>query len=98
MIDEAAGRGDVVLVSHGASIALGPRDDVLRVLVTASPDTRERRHGSSVRDDDRGRADYLKRFYDVEREQPTHYDLVVNTDTVEETKAADLITHAALRL
>ena len=32
---ETAGRGDVVIVAHAASFALGDRDDVLRVLVVA---------------------------------------------------------------
>ena len=29
-----------------------------------------------VKASDRDRADYLKRFYEIEDEQPTHYDLV----------------------
>ena len=39
---------------------------------------------------DAARADYLERFYGVEPELPTHYDLVVNTDvlTVEQAAAA----------
>ena len=39
-IEETAARGEVVIVSHGASYALAGRDDVLRVLVTASRQTR----------------------------------------------------------
>ena len=35
-----------------------------------------------VKDSDAGRRDYLKRFYSVDRESPTDYDLVVNTDHV----------------
>ena len=43
---------------------------------------------------DRNRADYLKRFYRV-TEQPIHYDLVINTDTLTADEAADLIAQAA---
>ena len=43
---------------------------------------------------DRNRADYLKRFYRV-TEQPIHYDLVVNTDTLTTDEAADVIAQAA---
>ena len=87
-------------------MALGGRDGVLRVLVTASPETRARRVGDAaglderqagrmVKDADAARADYLKRFYKVERELPTHYDLVVNTDVLGEEQAASLVVHAA---
>src|SRR4051812_4512288 len=42
-IYETAERGDVVIVSHAASYALGSNLDVLRVLVTASADRRAER-------------------------------------------------------
>src|SRR5688572_5015423 len=73
-IEEVAGRGRVVIVAHAASLALAGRDDVLRVLVTASPETRAARHEGSIDDSDAERADYLRRFYGVEHELPTHYD------------------------
>jgi cytidylate kinase len=106
VIHEAADEGDVVIVAHAASMALGGRDDVLRVLVTASPETRAKRVGDArrldarsaskqVRDEDAARADYLKRFYGVDREIPTHYDLVVNTDVVGVDRARDLVALAA---
>lgn len=87
-IHDIAERGDVVIVAHAASMALAERNDVLRVLVTASPEVRATRIGTanaaeakaSIAKDDEGRRDYLKRFYGIERELPTHYDLVLNTD------------------
>ena len=94
-IEEAAGRGNVVIVAHAASFALAGQEGILRVLVTASPDTRAGRSESSIKDSDAERADYLRRFYDVEQELPTHYDLVVNTDVVSVERAADLIALAA---
>jgi cytidylate kinase len=97
--------GSVVIVSHAASFALAGRD-VLRVFVTASDQTRARRVAEAagtaegdgakqVRKEDGARADYLKRFYAVDRELPTHFDIVVNTDVLTPEKAADVIAEAA---
>jgi hypothetical protein len=92
-----ADKGSVVIVSHAASFALAGREG-LRVLVTASDETRAQRvpeGAKQVRREDGNRADYLKRFYGVERELPTHFDLVVNTDVLTAEKAADVIAAAA---
>jgi cytidylate kinase len=105
-IAETADEGSVVIVSHAASHALAERDDVLRVLVTASPATRvqrvaaaesldEKRARRSVEANDAGRADYLKRFYGVGAEAPVHYDVVVNTDRVGIDACADLVVGLA---
>ena len=105
-IKETADEGRVVIVSHAAAYALGDRDDVLRVLVTASPETRVRRlidaNGldekearKSIGSNDAGRADYLKRFYNVAAEDPTHYDLVVNTDRIPAQQWSEIVASAA---
>ena len=39
-IEQTAAQGNVVIVAHAASHALPQRSDALRVLVTASPETR----------------------------------------------------------
>jgi hypothetical protein len=107
VIRETADQGDVVIVSHAASLALGPREGVLRVLVTASPATRARRYAEArgvgekesekaIKQSDAARADYLRRFYGVEHELPTHYDLVVSTDVLTPEQAASLVAHAAV--
>jgi len=105
-IEQTAARGKAVIVAHAASYAIGRDDPVLRVFVTASPETREARiaeaesldqagAAKALKDSDAGRADYLKRFYDVRDESPTHYDLVLNTDALSVEQAADLISQAA---
>ena len=105
-IEETAARGDVVIVAHAASRALSGRPEVLRVLVTASPETREERFSEargiapkearrSIKEADAARADYLRRFYGVDAELPTHYDLVVNTDVLSIEQAAELVAQAA---
>ena len=99
--------GSVVIASHAASFALSG-EGVLRVLVTASAATRAQRLSSTknvdsraaerlVKQEDAGRADYLKRFYAIERELPTHFDLVVNTDVLTPERAADVVVAAAGR-
>ena len=99
-------RGKAVIVAHAASYAIGHSDGVLRVLVTASPETRTTRVAEAegldqagaaraLKESDAGRADYLKRFYDVRDESPTHYDLVLNTDALSIQQAADLIARGA---
>lgn len=103
---ESAEAGDAVIVAHAASLALASRDDVLRVLVTASAETRTRRLAEAheigegeakklVARGDSNRADYLKRFYGTSTELPTHYDIVLNTDRLAPADAAALIVTAA---
>ena len=105
-IEQTAARGKAVIVAHAASYAIGRRDTALRVLVTASPETRAGRVAEAegvdqagaeraLKESDAGRADYLKRFYGVRNESPTHYDLVVNTDALTAEQTADLISRAA---
>jgi cytidylate kinase len=105
-IEQTAARGNAVIVAHAASHAISPGPAVLRVLVTASPHTRAARVSDAegldqadtaraLKDSDAGRADYLKRFYDVGEELPTHYDLVFNTDSLTIERVAELVAEAA---
>ena len=109
VIRETADQGDVVIVAHGASIPLAGRPDVLRVLVTASAATRagwladkddvesEAAH-EAIQESDRERARFLERFYDVKEELPTHYDVIINTETLTIGRAARVVMQAALTL
>jgi cytidylate kinase len=98
-IKESADEGQVVIVAHAASYALAERPDALRVLVTGSPDDRGRRLGreglDAVKSSDKARASYLREFHGVETELPIHYDLVVNSDRLSASQAAEAITAAA---
>jgi cytidylate kinase len=104
-IHEIAKDGRAVIVAHAASITLATRGDVVRVLVTASAETRARRlvaaqrvaleaAAAVVATSDRHRRDYFRRFHDIRQELPTHYDLVVNTDVITPEQAAELIACA----
>ena len=108
-IRETANEGNVVIVAHGASIPLAGEEQVLRVLVTASPTSRARRLAetdgigsasalSTVEESDRARTHYLERVYGLKEELPTTYDVTVNTDTMSIARAARLVMQAALTL
>jgi cytidylate kinase len=105
VIEETAAHGNVVIAAHAASLTLAARGDVLRVHVTASPETRQRRLAEELQIDEReavrvmkrsdaGRADYLRRFYGIDAERPTHYDLVINTDKLTPEDAGRLVVDA----
>ncbi len=76
------------------------------VLVTASTATcagRAAQEGSldnkkaakAVADSDADRTAYLRRFYSVSDEQPTHYDLALNSDSLSIELMSDLVVRAA---
>jgi len=105
-IVEVAVQGDAVIVAHAASFALAGMRSVLRVLITASEETRIARMlregkvtqseaESTVKQSDRERRDYLRDFYDVSEERPTHYDLVINTDVLRIGQAVGAVAAAA---
>lgn len=98
--------GNAVIVAHAASLALADRDDVLRVFVTASDDSRLLRvcdlegldaksAAKHMKEADKNRAAYLKDFYGIGEELPTHYDLVINTDKLPAEAAVQAIATAA---
>lgn len=105
-IREVASQGGAVIAAHAASYAVGGGERSLRVLVTAPRETRVERvaaaegldEAAAARQVDRsdaGRSDYLKRFYGIAQELPSHYDLVVNTEALPAERAAALIVQAA---
>jgi cytidylate kinase len=105
-IHEVAGAGQAVIVAHAASMALARTEGVLRVLVTASTETRVRRLAEFERiipaeaerriaSSDRERQEYFQRFYKLQEELPTHYDLVINTDALTTEQAVAMVLAAA---
>jgi cytidylate kinase len=101
-VQDAAGRGNVVLVAHAASYACADQPDVLRVSITAPMETRvarvaaakdvsEKDAAKALRQSDTGRASYLKKIHGVGSEAPTDYDLVINTERMTPSAAVELI-------
>ena len=101
VIRETAAAGKAIIVAHGAAIPLAQSPGTLRCFVTASPETRATRlaaeaHGELrarklIEESDAARAAFFRRFYDVESEQPVHYDVVINTDHLSVSDAAAVI-------
>jgi cytidylate kinase len=76
------------------------------VFVTAPSEARARRVARQrgidvteaerqIRAADKSRAVYLRRFYDIDHERPTQYDLVVNTEGLSPDEAAGIVVRAA---
>jgi len=106
VVEDYASQGDVVFLGHGAQFMLEGRTDVLRVLVTGSPDARTRRvmTGMACSEEqarevihrtDRERSEYFKQYFDGDWLAASAYDLVVNTDRLNPAQAAGLILSAA---
>ena len=104
-IHMVAKAGRVVIVAHAASMALAGVQGVLRVLVTAPEAVRALRLAKTkgieaaramdeVTTSDRERRDYLRRFYEVDEELPTHYDRVINTEVLTTEQAAAIVLAA----
>jgi hypothetical protein len=107
-IHEVARTGRAVIVAHAASMALTGVEGVLRVLVTASVETRALRLATSqglsaaeaaaaLAASDRERGNYLSRFYQVRNELPTHYDAVINSDVLTPEEAVRVILSVCRR-
>ena len=105
-ITEIAARGSVVIAAQAAAMQLGGGPNVVRALITASDETRiarirdevgldEKAAAKALRDSDKARNDYFRRFYQISDELPVHYDVVVNTDQVSFDQAISLIVALA---
>ncbi len=60
----------------------------------ASQGLSKREAQSRVRDSDRARSDYLRRYYDVDWLDPTLYHLTINTGRIPISTAVELIVTA----
>jgi cytidylate kinase len=97
--------GNVVIVGRGGHIILKDYPGVLRVRITAPLPARVGRIRSRQQIDlesteeliikrDQDAADYLKRFYNIDWNDPTLYDLVINTLKFDPATATNLIINA----
>lgn len=103
---ETARVGKVVIHAHAAGMTLAGSAGLLRVLVTAPEELRAQRLAAStgetdetaaktIRNSDRDRRDYFKRFHRISDEAPTDYDLVLNTAVLAPERAVAIIVAAA---
>jgi cytidylate kinase len=106
VIEEAVQHGDVVLVGRGAPAFLSRRDDTLHVFVVAPRavriaraidrlDVSERDATRKVDDTDEARRNYVQAHYRRTWDDPTNYDVAVNTGRITYEQAAGIIASAA---
>jgi hypothetical protein len=101
---EAAQNPPAIIVGHGGNCLFRGRPDVLRVRVVAPFEVRvqrvahrtgagPQRAAADVRHRDADRQHYLQRYYKSDMNDPTGYDLQINTGTVSLEAAAELVYH-----
>lgn len=103
---ELADKGEVVIVGRAGQVILAGHPNVLHVRIIASTEKRVERVShklniqleaakAQITTSDRFRRNYLKRFYQVDWNDPYLYDLVINTDQVSEVQASEIIVATA---
>ena len=109
MIEELADAGNVIIAGRGAGLLLEGRPHLLSVRLTASEEFRIetqmehknvewRTAAETVRQSDRRRADYIKRHFHADWEDPGLYHLALNTELTGVEVAAATIAGAAAAL
>ncbi|MEO6912630.1 MAG: cytidylate kinase-like family protein [Candidatus Baltobacteraceae bacterium] len=104
-VREYAAIGNTILIGRGANAILGRRQDVVRVFMHAPREWRihhimrllaadERVAAGEVDRIDKARARYMRRYYDLDWGDPSHYDLSLDAATFGESGCAALIVRA----
>jgi len=99
--------GNVILIGRGANVVTRQLDYVFHVRLVGSLDKRaeylqkvdnitRRVALARIRREDRGRARYLKKYFDHDIDDPLLYHLVINTDLVPCEEATQMIGEAML--
>lgn len=104
-VREYASHGNVVIVGRGAHAILGRRADVLRVFMYAPREWRihhiveglnvdEKTAAAEIDRVDKARAEYLRRYYDLNWTDAANFDVMIDTSSFGIEKSADLIAAA----
>jgi cytidylate kinase len=102
-------RGNIVIVGRGGQAILKDKPGVLHVRVIAPPEVRIQRLRSqgiagiakikvTIEQKDRATAEYLKRFFNIEWDDPALYHLVLNTGLLDIDAAAQIIAESVQQL
>jgi cytidylate kinase len=106
---ETASQGDAVIIGRAGQVLLADWPLCLHIRIIAPDDLRIRRVAKQhnilpkaarerVFASDRYRENYLKRFYNIEWNEPEYYDLVINTRQLAVGQAARLICEHVRKL
>ena len=109
LICAAYAQDNVVVLGRGGQVVLHDKPDVLHVRLLAPLELRVKRHGEragltsaaareTVLNRDRASVDFVKRFYNADVNDPSLYDLIINTAKITPAAAADLIVKALASL
>jgi cytidylate kinase len=105
IIGKLAEEGNVIIVGRAGQVILRSHPSAFHLRVIAPLETRIQRivaaQGVSqqaaraqIEDSDRYRTQYLRRFYHIEWDQPTHYHLVINTGKLSLETADEVVCRA----
>ncbi|HUK85570.1 MAG TPA: cytidylate kinase family protein [Candidatus Acidoferrum sp.] len=105
VINSLASRGKTVIVGRGGQAILKHKVGVLHIRIIAPETLRVERIMKSrglnretalklIKDNDQAAAEYLRRFYNINWEDPELYDLVLNTGKIDFDRAARVISSA----
>ncbi len=106
IIRELGARGDIAILGRGSQMILADLPGALHVLCVAPRDLRAMRLAERenigleeathrVADSDRARHDFHRKFWKVEVDSPTLYDLSIDTSRLSYEVAAELVVTAA---
>jgi cytidylate kinase len=95
--------GNVILIGRAGNIVTRTRPDVLHVRLVGSEETRGSRIAESrrisrraalqaLRTEDRGRARYVKKYFDQDIHDPLLYHTTINTDLISQDRVVDLLS------
>jgi cytidylate kinase len=109
VIKALAESGNVVILGRASPVILRDRPDALHVLAVAPPDLRVQRVAlreeisveeakRRAHDVDRGRAAFHRKFFKVDADDPSLFDLVIHTKRLSFEAGADLVVLAARAL
>ena len=102
VIREAAATGNTIIVGRGGAFVLAGRPEVLHVFLRAPVDARIRAIMTRfelveavarrrLRETDTNRTAYMRQVYGTDWRDPSHYDLVLNTDRLGYERSAAAI-------
>lgn len=108
VIEELASQDNIVIIGRAGQVILRDHKDAIHVLVIGNADKRAQRLAQSqhitlraavsqVTASDRSRRSYLQRYYNISWLDPLLYDLVISTDSITPTCAAEIICSAVTR-
>jgi cytidylate kinase len=108
VLKELAEEGNVVIIGRAGQVILQDVKDFLHVRIVAPKPLRVKRvmeekklslevAQTMVETSDRNRTVYLRRYYHVDVDDPLLYDLVINTQDLAATDAAEIICAAFFR-